>query len=80
MGEFGTLLPLAVGYITVCKMNPAGSLVMMGLANIAAGLIYRLPMPIEPVKVLAVMAIAQAWSPEKIYMSGLVMGAVWLMM
>lgn len=80
MGDFGTLLPLGIGYITVCKMNPAGLLVMMGLANIVTGLVYRLPMPIEPMKVLAVMAIAQAWTPQKVYTSALVMGAVWLIM
>jgi hypothetical protein len=34
MGDFGTLLPLAIGYMMVCKMNPAGLLIMMGLANI----------------------------------------------
>jgi len=80
MGDFGTLLPLAIGYITVCKMNPAGLLVMMGLANVATGLAYRLPMPIEPMKVLAVVAIAQAWTPAKVYTAGLLMGAVWLLM
>ena len=80
MGDFGTLLPLAIGYVTVCKMNPAGLLVMMGLANIVTGLVYRLPMPIEPMKVLAVVAIAQVWTPEKIYTSGLVMAGVWLLM
>ena len=76
----GTVLPLCVGYVTVCKMNPAGLLVMMGLANIATGLVYRLPMPIEPMKVLAVAAIAQAWAPGKIYTSGLIMGGVWLLL
>jgi len=78
MGDFGTLLPLAIGYITVCGVNPAGLLVMMGLANIATGLVYRLPMPIEPMKVLAIMAIAQSWPPEKVYTSGIVMGVIWL--
>ncbi len=80
MGDFGTLLPLAIGYITVCGMNPTGLLVMMGLANIATGLIYRLPMPIEPMKVLAVMAIAGAWTPQKVYASAFGMGVVWLLM
>lgn len=80
MGDYGTLLPLAVGYITVCGMNPAGLLVTMGLANIATGLVYRLPMPIEPMKVLAVMAIAQSWTPVKVFTSALVMGIVWLVM
>ncbi len=80
MGDFGTLLPLAIGYITVCGMDPTGLLVMMGLANVATGLIYRLPMPIEPMKVLAVMAIAGAWAPQKVYASAFAMGIVWLLM
>ena len=80
LGDFGTLLPLAVGYVTVCGVDPAGLLVFMGLANIVTGLVYRLPMPIEPMKVLAVMAIAQAWSPEQVYASGFAMGITWLVL
>lgn len=79
MGDFGTLFPLAIGYIVVCGLNPAGFLVMMGLANVATGLVYRLPMPIEPMKVLAVVAIAQHWSPSMIYASGFAMGVIWLL-
>lgn len=78
MGDFGTLFPLAIGYIAVCGLNPAGFLVMMGLVNIVTGLVYRLPMPVEPMKVLAVVAIAQHWSPSMIYASGLGMGIVWI--
>jgi len=78
MGDFGTLFPLAIGYIAVCGLNPAGFLVMMGLANIVTGLVYRLPMPIEPMKVLAVVAIAQHWTPSMIYASGFAMGVVWI--
>ena len=79
MGDFGTLFPLAIGYIAVCGLDPAGFLVMMGLANIATGLIYKLPMPIEPMKVLAVVAIAQHWTPSLIYASGFAMGIVWVL-
>ena len=80
MGDFGTLFPLAIGYIAVCGLNPAGFLVMMGVANILTGLIYRLPMPIEPMKVLAIVAIAQHWTPSMIYASGFAMGVVWLLL
>jgi MFS superfamily sulfate permease-like transporter len=79
MGDFGTLFPFAIGYIAVCGLNPAGFLVMMGLANIVTGLVYKLPMPIEPMKVLAVTAIAQHWSPSMVYASGFAMGMVWLL-
>ncbi len=76
MGDFGTLFPLAIGYIVVNGLNPAGFLVMMGVANIVTGIVYHLPMPIEPMKVLAVVAIAQGWSPSMIYASGFGMGLV----
>jgi xanthine/uracil/vitamin C permease (AzgA family) len=79
MGDFGTLFPLAIGYIAICGLNPAGLLVMMGLANIVTGLVYRLPMPIEPMKLLAVVAIAQHWSPSMVYASGFAMGVIWLL-
>ena len=78
MGDFGTLFPLAIGYFVVNGLNPAGLLVMMGLANIVTGIVYRLPMPIEPMKVLAVVAIAQRWSPSLIYASGFGTGIIWL--
>jgi len=80
MGDFGTLFPLAIGYIVSCGLDPAGFLVMMGLANIVTGLVYRLPMPIEPMKVLAVVAIAQKWTPSMIYASGFAMGIIWLLL
>ncbi len=78
MGDFGTLFPLAIGYIALCGMDPAGLLVMMGVANIVSGLVFRLPMPIEPMKVLAVVAITQRWEPSLIYASAFAMGLIWI--
>lgn len=80
MGDFGTLLPLAIGYIAICGLNPAGLLVMMGVTNIALGLIYRLPMPLQPKKVIAAVAIAQGWAPPMIYSSGVALGAIWILL
>ncbi len=78
MGDFGTLFPFAIGYIAVNGLDPAGFLVMMGAANIATGLVYRLPMPIEPMKVLAATAIAMRWAPETVYASAFATGVIWL--
>lgn len=78
MGDFGTLFPLAIGYIAVCNVNPTGLLVTIGLANIVTGIVYGLPMPIEPMKVLAVFAIAQHWEPSMVHASAFAMGLVWL--
>jgi len=79
LGNLGTFLPLAVGYIAVCGLNPAGLLIMMGIANVFSGLLYRLPIPIEPMKVIAAAAIAQRWSPSMVYSSGFSMGIIWLL-
>jgi predicted benzoate:H+ symporter BenE len=80
MGDFGTLLPLAIGYIAVNGLNPAGLFIMLGLTNIALGLIYRLPMPLQPKKVIAVAAISQGWSPSLVYASGFGLGLLWLVL
>lgn len=78
MGDLGVLIPFAIGYMSVCGLNPAGFLVLMGLANIATGIAYRLPMPIEPMKVIAIAAIAQHWTPSMVYASGFGMGIIWI--
>lgn len=80
MGDFGTLFPLAIGFIAVNGMDPAGLFIIMGLANIALGLIYRLPMPLEPKKVVAVTAIAQEWPPHLIYNSAFGLGLLWFLL
>lgn len=80
LGDYGTFLPFAVGYITVCGLDPAGFLLVMGLANILTGLWYRLPLPIEPQKVLGTVAIAQHWSPSLVYAAGFGTGLVWLLL
>jgi hypothetical protein len=80
MGDFGTLFPLAVGYIAINGMDPTGLLIMIGIANIATGIIYRLPMPIEPMKVIAVTAIAQQWEPSLIHAVGVATGITWLIL
>jgi MFS superfamily sulfate permease-like transporter len=80
MGDFGTLFPLALGFIAVNGMDPAGLFIMMGLTNIALGLIYRLPMPLEPKKVIAVTAIAQEWPSHLIYNSAFGLGLLWFLL
>jgi MFS superfamily sulfate permease-like transporter len=77
MGDFGTLFPLAIGLIAINGMDPVGLFVLLGLTNIATGLIYRLPMPVEPKKVVSVAAIAQGWPASMVAASGLGLGLIW---
>lgn len=80
VGDFGTLIPLVMGYIVVCGLNPAGIFITLGLASIALGLVYRLPVPVQPMKVIAVAAIAQQWLPSEVYACGFAMGVIWLIL
>jgi MFS superfamily sulfate permease-like transporter len=53
---------------------------MIGLTNIVTGLIYRLPMPVEPKKVVSVAAIAQGWTASMVAASGLGLGVLWFIL
>jgi predicted benzoate:H+ symporter BenE len=81
-GDLGTLIPFVVGYITINRMDPVGILVAFGLFNIFAGLHFRTPMPVQPMKAIGGMAIAHAGtiSPGMIWGSGIFTGIFWLLM
>ncbi len=80
MGDYGILFPFFIGYIAVCGIDAAGLLVAIGLANIATGIFFRLPIPVEPMKVIAIVAIAQRWSPEMVFACGFATGIIWLIL
>ena len=81
-GDLGTLIPFVVGYITLNKMDPLGILVAFGLFKIFAGLYFKTPVPIQPMKAIGGMAIAHAATitPGMIWGSGIFTGVFWLLM
>ena len=79
-GDFGTLLPFMVAYISICKMDPSGIFLGIGITNICLALFYRLPLPVQPKKALGVVAIREKWRPNLVYGTGIVLGLVWLLM
>jgi len=81
-GDLGTLIPFAVGYITLNKMDPLGILVAFGIFKIFVGLYFRTPVPIQPMKAIGGMAIAHAGTitPGMIWGSGIFTGLFWLLM
>ncbi len=80
MGDLGTLLPLAVALITQNHMNATSVFLVVGLAYIIAGLFYRLPVPVQPLKAVAAIAIVGGLSPSVISASALLMAAFLLLM
>ncbi|MCK7507903.1 MAG: hypothetical protein MZV70_30195 [Desulfobacterales bacterium] len=78
-GDLGTLIPFVVGYITINHMDPAGILVGFGVFKLWAGLYFKTPVPIQPMKAIGTAAITQggAITPGAIFASGLFTGVVW---
>src|SRR3989338_10224102 len=58
-GDLGTLIPFAVAYLSVLKIDANGLFVAFGLSLIAVGLIYRTPFPVQPMKAIGVAAVSQ---------------------
>lgn len=74
LGDFGTLLPIIIGVSVATDMDLSRMLFFFGVAYIATGLYYKLPMPVEPMKAMGVIAIAQKLTPGEIGGAGIAMG------
>lgn len=70
----GTDFPLVTGLILACGLNPAGVLTLFGLMQIGTGLLYGLPMAVQPLKAMAAIAIAQKIEPGVLFGGGLAIG------
>ena len=85
LGDLGVLLPLAVGLIAITGLNATVVLTSVGLLYIATGLYYRLPVPVQPLKVVAAVTIAAAIgktkiTPEVMGATGITFGALLLIL
>jgi sulfate permease, SulP family len=66
LGDFGTLIPLSVALIMINGLSFSSVFVLVGIFYITTGLYYRLPIPVQPLKVVSAIAIA---CPDKITLS-----------
>ncbi|HOV67864.1 MAG TPA: putative sulfate/molybdate transporter, partial [Methanoregulaceae archaeon] len=80
VGNFGTVLPLLFGVVLATGIAPGPALLFFGLWYIAAGLVYRLPIPIEPMKTVAVVAIAGQATAGEVVAGGILLGALFLVL
>lgn len=78
--DLGTFLPLVIGLLLVGDLEPSGLLSGFGIFAIATGLIYRKPVPVQPMKVLAALAIAGGLSAAALVASGILVGIALLVL
>jgi sulfate permease, SulP family len=78
--DLGVLVPLAAALILVNGLDAGAVLLGAGLLVIAAGLVFRIPFPVQPLKALTAVAVAQGLSPDVIHAAGLEIGAFLLLL
>lgn len=75
LGDLGTLLPLLIalsdGYIALPT-----TLVVAGIANILTGLFFGIPLPVQPMKAIAAVALARDFSKDEVASAGLFVAGV----
>lgn len=77
VGDFGTIFPIMLGVAIVCPdVNISHFFLFLAAWFIIAGLYYRLPIPIEPMKAIGAVVIAGGLSGGEIVASGIVVGAI----
>jgi MFS superfamily sulfate permease-like transporter len=84
-GDLGTLIPFVVAYISLLKMDPFGVLFAFGITMVVCGLIYRTPIPVQPMKAAGAIATTQAAqtlviTPAMVWGASLATGIVWLLL
>lgn len=66
LGDLGTLVPLSVALMMMAGVHTTATLLLVGLYYLASGVFFRLPLPVQPLKVVAAVAVA---FPEKMSLS-----------
>jgi hypothetical protein len=79
-GDLGTSFPLIVGVIAAARLDATSVLVIFGALQIATGLIYRMPMPVQPLKAVAAIVIAQHVSANVLFGGGAAIGVLMLLL
>jgi len=77
-GDIGLLAPLAVSLITLNHLNATVVLAGAGIFYVTTALIFRLPVPVQPLKAVSAIAIASGLGPPGIAAAGLMIGVIFV--
>lgn len=74
LGDLGTLLPLTVALSSQRSISLAPALFFAGLANVITGLVWDIPMCVQPMKSIAAVALSEGWEAGRVTAAGIWMG------
>lgn len=76
VADLGVMVPLVTALILVNGLDAGAVLLCAGLLVIASGLVFRIPFPVQPLKALTAVAVAQQLDPAVIHAAGLEIAVV----
>ena len=79
LGDLGTFLPIILGLAFITGLSFSAMLFWAGAFNLLTGLIFTIPMPVQPMKAIAAVAISEGMTANEVYASGLIMAAMMLL-
>ena len=74
LGDLGTFLPLVVAMSVACELDLGVILILAGLMNVLSGWWFRQPIPVQPMKAIAAVAITEQLVAGQIAAAGLITG------
>jgi len=78
LGDLGVVLPLGIAMILVNGLHPLGLFFSVGLFYLLSGMYYRIPVPVEPMKVIGAYAVATGITAQEIMASSLLIAVLLL--
>jgi len=79
-GDIGTDLPLIVGMLLATNLEMSNTLIVFGILQILTSVIYGIPMPVQPLKAVALIVITQKLSAAVIWGGGIAIGVIMLVL
>ncbi len=80
VGDFGTLIPIIIGVAVVSDVNPGYILLFFSFWYVITGLYFKMPVPVEPMKVIGAVVIAGGLGADQIKASGIIIGILFLLL
>src|SRR5205823_1013243 len=74
------LVPIAVALIVKNGLSPTAVLLPAGLLHLTVAFVYRLPVPVQPLKALGAIAIAKGLGSDEIAAAALLLGSIFLVL
>jgi sulfate permease, SulP family len=78
VADVGVLVPIAVALIVGNGLSATAVLLPAGLLYVTAAWVYRLPVPVQPLKAFGAIAIAKGLGSDEIAAGALLMGVIFL--